>query len=434
MADLKEIKEKMQQFLDEFNNLNTPDEAIEKFKQIFDGEYYETFTDVDEPYYECHTQKLYLNNGYGIGIEKSWGPFDFAGGGLVSHEGEDLYIFSKLADKGIMLFEYSEKEKIPKDTEFLYNIDLSTKNLLSVDDDLIFNFIPENELETTDEMLIGRYENLKRKAELDHDNDVNNDLISYYGGLDVTIHSTEYYLYNSLLENKYNEDFMNKAMPLFNQDFPSYFNDEIEECNQALYIIENKDKYYKLIDFEEREFKDVGTELHFMDAIKTTESKRSELQIKLDDALNKLNDIKNKKYSIIDFIRGSKKKDLEKANKIQKNIDLIKGELDTKEEELEQDKSNYEKLQNEMKSDEEQKNELKEELKYPFKDFTLIPDFEDEPYIKGEFHLKVSLDRLINKKNFYTQKLQELEFMKSYANSKELTIENEKEELYEKAI
>ena len=42
-------------------------------------------------------------------------------------------------------------------------------------------------------------------------------------------------------ENKYNDDFMNKAMPLFIQDFPSYFKDEIEECNQALYIIENKD-------------------------------------------------------------------------------------------------------------------------------------------------------------------------------------------------
>ena len=55
---------------------------------------------------------------------------------------------------------------------------------------------------------------------MDYDNDVNNDLISYYVGLDVTVHSTEYYLYNSLLENKYNENFMNVAMPLFNQDFP----------------------------------------------------------------------------------------------------------------------------------------------------------------------------------------------------------------------
>lgn len=333
-----------------------------------------------------------------------------------------------------MLFEYSEKEKIPKDIEFLYNIDLSTKNLLSVDDDLIFNFIPENELEITDEMLISRYKNLKRKAELDHDNDVNNDLISYYGGLDVTIHSTEYYLYNYLLENKYNKDFMNKAMPLFMKDFPSYFNDEIEECNQALYIIENKDKYYKLIDFDERDFKSVGNELHYMDAIKSTENKQAELQIKLDNALNKLNDIKNKKYNIIDFFRGTKKKDLIKANTMQKNVFTIKTQLDSKEKELEIKKSDYKQLQSQMKTDDEQKTKLKEELKYPFKDFTLVPDFEDGPYIKGEYHLKVSLDRLINKKDFYTQKLQELESMKSYANSKDLIIENEKEEIYEKAI
>ena len=199
MVDLKEIKEKMQEFFDEFKNIDTPDEAIEKFKEIFKDEYFETFTDVDEPYYECHTQRIYLQNGYGIGIEKSWGPFDFTGGGVVSHEGEDVYIFSKIANKYIALFEFSEKEEISNDIDSLYNIDLSTKNLLSVNDDLIFNFIPENELENTNEMLIGRYKNLKRKAELEHDNDVNNDLISYYGGLDVTIHSTEYYLYNSLL-------------------------------------------------------------------------------------------------------------------------------------------------------------------------------------------------------------------------------------------
>lgn len=434
MLDLKEIKEKMQEFLDEFKNVSTPDEAIKKFKQIFDGKYYETFTDVDEPYYECHTQKLYLQNGYGIGIEKLWGPGDFAGGGAISHEGEDLYIFSKLANKYITLFSFSKKEEKTEDIDFLYNIDLSTKNILSVNDDLIFNFIPENELKNMDEMLIGRYNNLKKKAELEHDNDVNNDLISYYGGLDVTLHSTEYYLYNSLLKNKYNEDFMNKAIPLFNQDFPAYFNDEIEECNQALYIIKNKDKYYKMLDYEEKNFKSVGLELHFMDAIKSTESERSKLQIKLDEILNKLNDIKNKKYNIIDFIIGTKKKNLEKANKLQINKNSIQVELNIKEEELALEESNYEKLEKEMKIDEEQKNKLKEELKYPFKDFTLIPDFEDGPYINGKYYLKVSLDRLINRKDFYTQKLQELEFMKSYTNSNNLKIENEKEEIYEKAI
>ena len=432
MAKVKKIKEKMEEFLNDFKNINTPDEAIERFKQIFDGEYYEKFTDVDEPYYECHTQRLYIQNGYGIGIEKSWGSFDFAGGGVVSHEGEDLHIFSELADEYIILFKFSEKEKILNNIDSLFNIDLSEKNILSVDDDLIFNFIPENELENTDEMLIGRYDNLKTKAELDYENDINNDLISYYGGLDVTVHSTEYYLYNSLLENKYNENFMNVAMPLFNQDFPSYFNDEIEECKQALYIIENKEKYYKLIDFKEKEFQNVGTELHYIDVIKLAENKQAELQIKLDDTLNKLNILKNKKYSIIDFFKGTKKKNLIKINDIQRNITSLKSQLDANEKELEIEKTEYKQLQDKMETDEKQKNNLKEGLKYEFKDFTLDPDFEDEPYIRGEYHLKVSLDRLINKKDFYAQKLQELEFMKDYTNSKNLKME--KKELYEKEI
>ena len=432
MAKVKKIKEKMEEFLNDFKNINTPDEAIERFKQIFDGEYYEKFTDVDEPYYECHTQRLYIQNGYGIGIEKSWGSFDFAGGGVVSHEGEDLHIFSELADEYIMLFEFSKKEQISNNVDSLFNIDLSAKNILSVDDDLIFNFIPENELENTDEMLIGRYDNLKTKAELDYENDINNDLISYYGGLDVTVHSTEYYLYNSLLENKYNENFMNVAMPLFNQDFPSYFNDEIEECKQALYIIENKEKYYKLIDFKEKEFQNVGTELHYIDVIKLAENKQAELQIKLDDTLNKLNILKNKKYSIIDFFKGTKKKNLIKINDIQRNITSLKSQLDANEKELEIEKTEYKQLQDKMETDEKQKNNLKEGLKYEFKDFTLDPDFEDEPYIRGEYHLKVSLDRLINKKDFYAQKLQELEFMKDYTNSKNLKME--KKELYEKEI
>ena len=434
MMELKEIKEKMQEFLKEFKNINTPDEAIGKFKEIFKNEYFEIFTNIDEPYYECHTQKLYLQNGYGIGIEKSWGPWDFAGGGVVSHEGEDLYIFSKLADECITLFSFSKKEEISDNIDSLYNIDLSTEKLLSVDDDLIFNFIPENELENTDEMMIGRYKNLKRKAELSYDNDVTNDLISYYGGLDVTIHSPEYYLYNSLLQNKHNEDFMNTAIPLFNQDFPSYFNDEIEDCKQALYIIENKDKYYKLIDLKEKDFKSVGMEIKFLDDIKTEENERANLQVELDDILSKLNDIKSKKYNIFDFFIGTKKKDSIITNNLQQNVLDLKTELSEKTEELELDKANYEKLQNEMKNDDEQMQNLRKELKYPFKDYTLIPDFEDGPYIESEYYLKVSLDRLINKKDFYVQKLEELKFMRSYANSKELTITNEKEEFYEKAI
>ena len=193
-------------------------------------------------------------------------------------------------------------------------------------------------------------------------------------------------------------------------------------------------KHYKLIDLKEKDFKSVGMEIKFLDDIKTEENERANLQVELDDILSKLNDIKSKKYNIFDFFIGTKKKDYIITNNLQQNVLDLKTQLSEKTEELELDKANYEKLQNEMKNDDEQMQNLRKELKYPFKDYTLIPDFEDGTYIESEYYLKVSLDRLINKKDFYVQKLEELKFMRSYANSKELTITNEKEEFYEKAI
>ena len=78
--------------------------------------------------------------------------------------------------------------------------------------------------------------------------------------------------------------------------------------------------------------------------------------------------------------------------------------------------------------------EIEANLKYPFKDFTLNPNTEDAIYLNGEYALKVSLDRLVNEKNSYIQKLRELNLMKGYVSSKILTLKNEKEEIYEKTI
>ena len=78
--------------------------------------------------------------------------------------------------------------------------------------------------------------------------------------------------------------------------------------------------------------------------------------------------------------------------------------------------------------------EIEANLKYPFKDFTLNPNTEDAIYLNGEYALKVSLDRLVNEKNSYIQKLRELNLMKGYVSSKILILKNEKEEIYEKTI
>lgn len=434
MVDLIEIKNKMKNFFDEFQNINTPTEAMEKFKEIFKDEYVERFTDVNEPYYESHSQSIYLKDGYGIGIAKSWGPFEFAGGGLISHFGEDVIVFSELANEYISLFESSKKEEITEKIDCLYNIDISTKNLLLVENDLLYDFIPESSLENTNELFISRYKNLKMQAESKHNNDIDNDLISYCGGLDVTIHSTEYYLYNSLLRSKYNEKFMNVALTLFNQDFPSYFNNEINECNQALYIIENKEQYYKLIDIYENDVDAACRKRDLAQDIRLAENEKYNLQLKLDNLLDEIKRIKSKKYNIIDLIKGSKRKDSVILNAKQKDIESLKEKIETKEKELDNANSSYAQWINEINESKKEAAEIESNLKYQFKDFTLNPNTEDAIYINGEYALKVGLDRLINKKNFYVQKLQELNFMKSYINSKILTLKNEKEEFYEKTI
>ena len=272
------------------------------------------------------------------------------------------------------------------------------------------------------------------QAELKHNNDIDNDLISYYGGLDVTIHSTEYYLYNSLLRSQYNEKFMNIAITLFNQDFPSYFNDQINECNQALYIIENKEQYYKLIDIYENDVGSACREIDFVQDIRLAENEKSNLQLKLDNLLDEIKSIKSIKYNIIDLIKGSKKKNLVILNAKQKDIEALKEKIETKEKELDDANLSYDQWIDEMNEGKKKAAEIEANLKYPFKDFTLNPNTEDAIYLNGEYALKVSLDRLVNEKNSYIQKLQELNLMKGYISSEILTLKNEKEEIYEKTI
>ena len=211
MNEIDKIKEKISKFLEEFKSeqIKSPDDAIKRFKELFKNEYFEIYTHEKEPYYESHNRSIYIVDGYGIGIENVWGPGDFTGGGLVSHEGEDVCIFSKLANTYINLFECSERNNNLGNISELYNIDLSQENLEEVEDDNVFLTIP-NSLKNADELVKERYNNLKRIAEKRHENDIENDMISYYGGLDIIIHSTEYYLYQSLLKQIDDVEFMKK--------------------------------------------------------------------------------------------------------------------------------------------------------------------------------------------------------------------------------
>lgn len=415
MEELDAVKQKIQQFLSEFENNDkiTPDEAFERFRQIFENQYFEEKKYENSPYYKSYSKRLYLKNGYGIGIEKVWGPGDIAGSGLTSHYGVDVYIFSKLADKYITLFDESERNTQLDNSVNLYDFDLSLKNVLKIEDDFVFKCLPEY-IKNRDEITLERYKKLKIDAEIEHENDVEDDLISYYGGLDVTIHSTEYYLYESLAKHIEDTYFMKKIMPLFLKDFPNYIDEQIDICEHALYMIENQDKYYKLAELDESIFS-FSSDFNQLEMFKSGITKeREDSQIQLNNSLDEYKKISEKKYNIIDILAGTRKDDRVKLKNIQNKIDTLKSKLEEIDKDFKEAELEYKELEKQEYAYKQEKQELYSKLEREFKDFTLNPDLDDIPYINGRYYLKVSLDRLIDKEDEYREKLRELQQMKNF--------------------
>ena len=429
MNELDIIKEKIKEFFDKFENKEsmTISETITLFKEIFKDNYFEKNTYEDSPYYKLDTESIYIKEGYGIGISKVSGPGDFTGGGLVSHKGVDLFVFSELADYSIVLFDESERNKNIKNYEKLFDLDLSLDNLMEVRDDYIFKCLPEK-IKKNEQLILERYKKLKRSAEVKHDMDVEDDLISYYGGLDVTINPTEYYLYNSLLTHKEDTFFMKRAMMLFIQDFPDYIDDEIDRCEHALYMIINKDEYYKIANLDKdiflylNEFSNINKERDEYSA------ERSKLQIKLKDSLEMLKKLNKNKYNIMDLLTGKKKENDIRIVNLENSIVNIKNRILEIDDEMDKLSQMYKEFEKEEEQSKKDKIKISSNLEREFEDFTLDPDFEAGPYVDGEYYLITSLDRLINKKDEYIEKLNELKQMKSFIPK---TIENKNEKTKE---
>ncbi len=186
-----EIKNKVKEFLKyvrNSENINSND-AIEKFKEIFEGQYVSEYEHINEAYYEVKTERYYIKDGCGLTLEAHSGDFDRYGS-KVSHVGTDIYLKSKLSKNkeyraGILLFYEDEKdindeleniddilnEKIKKD-----NIVEMTKKTYN---DGLFNIIPD-EIKNNDEIAFLRYLQLKNIAEYTYKNDFEYERISPY--------------------------------------------------------------------------------------------------------------------------------------------------------------------------------------------------------------------------------------------------------------
>ena len=221
---------------------------------------------------------------------------------------------------------------------------------------------------------------------------------------------------------------------MFNKDYPKYIDQQIDECEHALYIINNSDEYYKISDLSEDiqkvEDKIYNIEISMSDILQ----ERTGLSIKSKDIENKITELENKKYTIIELLKGNKKK--EKIQLLEFNARMTKIEEKINEIDINIDKNvEYrELLENEINTLNLEKGKIELSLERTFEDFTLDAEFEaDELYVNGNYYMKTSLNRLLNKERYYLEKLNELQNIENFGNSKDIVNEKQKIEIdYEK--
>ena len=267
-------------------------------------------------------------------------------------------------------------------------------------------------IKNKNEIVLERYKNLKGDAQVKHDNDVEKHL---NGGLNVIICPTEYYLYNLLLKNIEDKYFMERVMPLFIKDFPNYINYMIESCEHALYIIKNKEDYYKLIELNEKIYSHSTGIDELEIVIYHTLKEKVELQTKLSDKITEYTELKNKRHNIIEIAIGKKKKDNIKLKFVQRKIDKLKIKSEKISKDLDESNSYNKELHEIVNNAKRERQKLTLKLEKTFKDFTINPNFEDDIYLDGEYYQKVSLDRLVKQEYKYAKELKELKKMKSYS-------------------
>lgn len=207
-----------------------------------------------------------------------------------------------------------------------------------------------------------KYIELKSEAEKKYKDDLESEFTSNYGGLDVEIHSTESYLYEALVQYINDKDFMKKILPLFINDFPDYIDKEIEICKYALYIIDNKEQYYKWVELQESIFSfdcTINQIFSFMD--KLIEEKEK-LKNELKNESNKLKRLKEKKYSIIGLIKGFRKKDKTDIIWIQYGINTDKLRINEIDEMLKESKEECKDLKQQQEVEKQRQQELEKNL------------------------------------------------------------------------
>lgn len=436
MNETNELREKLIQFFRYIENQDSPpniNNTINKFEEIFKDNYFLHEEYSNTAYFQQKSKSYYIKNSNGIVLSVFSGDGDRFGS-HVSHRGIDIAITSLLSrdiefSNGIFIFDESKycKPLLSSKIDNFLNLDISIDNIKKTDNEFIYKTL-SNEV-NKNEITLYRYNQLKNKAELENSSLYDDYMISPYGGLDIDIIPVDELLYGYLQDFKEEKYFIDRAMALFYCDFPNYFKEEIEECSYALHIIKHKKEYENLSNLRE-EIYQCEWNTYYIDISKTNKNKNN-IQVKIADLLEKRKNLTSKRYNLFELIMGKKTDDQIKISNLTDAIINAKADLNLIEDDIlkyNEHLNYYNELKTKYKA-------FEHKLKKPFKNLSINDEFFDL-YIDDKFGELVSLQELIDMKDYYTNKLNGLlenkekaqknyEYLKDNLLSKEKIKEND---------
>lgn len=376
------------------NLLNTIKEKKlnpEQIKRLLDSDFSDYFIKNAihdySAYYQMDIENYYLKNSNGINIAISTGPGDIFGSNH-SHSGMDISVSSICSNSSLDLCTEGEMCLISNDIEKTVS-DLYTDTikpelfLYHYDPMLLLTLTKDNRDNDTfmNKAMIYSYMNLKNTAKAQNSSLIQESLISPYGGLDVELKSVNKIMFESI--NNYKEDptLYNKMLTLFNYD-TNYITELIDDNVHALYIANHSNEYSKLFNLmDEKLYKEFA--LTHEEAERDMNVKllnpfleqKNQIELKILSLESDIKILNDKQYSFMDRLMRTKQKtfldknvdltiakfDLE-ATMI--NIDELSQQIATRDQKIKSINENINNIETELQ-------DLKDNLLYPFKNFTI---------------------------------------------------------------
>ena len=187
-------------------------------------------------------------------------------------------------------------------------------------------------------------------------------------------------------------------------------------------MIEHKSEYYKIANCQEKICNAQDKLYPIKKEIEIYEKEIKNLNIEYKQRLEKNDELNKKKNNIFYFF---KKNSIDtEISESQGDLKLLEIEIKTTNEELNKLTNLYKKTEEEIEKYTKREQEISLKLEKEFKIFTINFDFDDLPYIDGEYYKKVNIDRLIEKKDEFAKKLEELLEIKKYQMNNTITLDN----------